>query len=88
MAELYNLAPLFPGNNELDQMNKIVKVLGTSEKADYLEGYKLAQAIGFHFNQEHPLHLSILIPLASEDAISLMANMLQYSSRKRMTMAE
>lgn len=27
--ELYNLSPLFPGSNDIDQMNRIVKVLGT-----------------------------------------------------------
>ena len=29
MAELYTFCPLFPGSNEVDQLNKIVKVLGT-----------------------------------------------------------
>jgi hypothetical protein len=46
MAELYTLCPLFPGTNEMDQLNKIVKVLGTPDKADWPEGYKLAQAKG------------------------------------------
>lgn len=44
MAELYTLTPLFPGNNEVDQMNKIIKVLGTPSKSDWPEGYKMAQA--------------------------------------------
>ena len=29
IAELYTLTPLFAGNNEVDQLNKIVKILGT-----------------------------------------------------------
>jgi len=29
MAELFNLKPLFPGVSELDQMDKILRVLGT-----------------------------------------------------------
>lgn len=29
MAEMYMRAPLFPGTSELDQLTKIVKVLGT-----------------------------------------------------------
>jgi hypothetical protein len=33
MAELYMQAPLFPGNNEIDQLNKIVKILGTPDKS-------------------------------------------------------
>lgn len=35
MAELYTLIPLFAGANEVDQLNKIVKVLGTPDKADW-----------------------------------------------------
>ena len=46
MAELYTLSPLFAGANEVDQLNKIVKVLGTPEKSDWPEGFKLAQAKG------------------------------------------
>ena len=46
MAELYTFCPLFPGNNEIDQMNKIVKILGTPDKNEWSEGYKLAQAKG------------------------------------------
>lgn len=44
MAELYTQTPLFPGTNEMDQLSKIVKVLGTPDKNDWPEGYKMAQA--------------------------------------------
>lgn len=44
MAELYTFCPLFPGTNEIDQLNKIVKILGTPDRADWPEGYKMAQA--------------------------------------------
>lgn len=32
MVELYNLKALFCGNNELDQLNKILQILGTPTK--------------------------------------------------------
>ena len=32
MVEFYTFVPLFAGNNEIDQLNKIVKVLGTPDK--------------------------------------------------------
>jgi serine/threonine protein kinase len=44
MAEMYMLMPLFPGSSELDQIKKIVQVLGTPE--DWTEGYTLAQNKG------------------------------------------
>lgn len=34
-AELYNLSPLFAGNNDTDQMNRIVKVLGTPDQSEW-----------------------------------------------------
>ena len=49
MTELYTYVPLFPGTNEIDQLNKIVKVLGTPDKNDWPEGYKLAQSRGYFF---------------------------------------
>lgn len=42
MAELYMLRPLFPGQNETDQIYKICAVLGSPSQTDWPEGYKLA----------------------------------------------
>lgn len=72
MAELYSLSPLFAGTNEVDQLNKIVKIMGTPDKADWPEGYKLAQSksiifryLEFYFPQEKGTNLADLIPDAS-----------------------
>jgi serine/threonine protein kinase len=45
MAELYLLNPILPGNNEIDQLNKTVALLGTPNKAEWPDGYKLAAAL-------------------------------------------
>ena len=45
-AELYNLAPIFAGSSDADQLNRIVKVLGTPLADDWPEGFKLAKAAG------------------------------------------
>lgn len=58
MAELYTLTPLFAGSNEVDQLNKIVKVLGTPDKNVWPEGYKLAQSKGYYFPQEKGVNLA------------------------------
>lgn len=72
MAELYTFCPLFPGTNEIDQLNKIVKILGTPDKADWPEGYKMAQAkgnfviyLGYYFPEEKGVNLADIIPNAS-----------------------
>ena len=33
MVELYNLKAIFCGNNELDQLNRILQILGTPTKS-------------------------------------------------------
>jgi protein kinase len=65
MAELYNLAPLFPGSNEPDQLNKMVKILGTPDPNTWAEGHKLAKAKGYYFPDEKGQNLGNLIPDAS-----------------------
>lgn len=47
MAELFMLRPLFPGQNETDQIYKVCAVLGSPDQSDWPEGYKLASKIGF-----------------------------------------
>ncbi|KAK0143297.1 Serine/threonine-protein kinase MAK [Merluccius polli] len=85
MAELYTLRPLFPGNSEVDEIFKICQVLGTVKKSDWPEGYQLASAMNFRFPQCVPTHLKTLIPNASNEAIALMKDMLQWDPKKRPT---
>ncbi|XP_074549975.1 serine/threonine-protein kinase MAK isoform X2 [Halichoeres trimaculatus] len=85
MAELYTLRPLFPGNSEVDEIFKICQVLGTVKKADWPEGYQLASAMNFRFPQCVPTPLKTLIPNASNEAITLMKDLLQWDPKKRPT---
>ncbi|XP_069573044.1 serine/threonine-protein kinase MAK isoform X1 [Brachyistius frenatus] len=85
MAELYTLRPLFPGNSEVDEIFKICQVLGTVKKTDWPEGYQLATAMNFRFPQCVPTHLKTLIPNASNEAIALMKDLLQWDPKKRPT---
>ncbi|XP_054607052.2 serine/threonine-protein kinase MAK isoform X8 [Nothobranchius furzeri] len=85
MAELYTLRPLFPGNSEVDEIFKICQVLGTVKKADWPEGYQLASAMNFRFPQCVPTHLKTLIPNASNEAITLMKDLLQWDPKSRPT---
>ncbi|XP_037829105.1 serine/threonine-protein kinase MAK isoform X7 [Kryptolebias marmoratus] len=85
MAELYTLRPLFPGNSEVDEIFKICQVLGTVKKTDWPEGYHLASAMNFRFPQCVPTHLKTLIPNASNEAITLMKDFLQWDPKKRPT---
>ncbi|XP_053569075.1 serine/threonine-protein kinase MAK isoform X2 [Bombina bombina] len=88
MAELYTLRPLFPGTSEVDEIFKICQVLGTPKKSDWPEGYQLASAMNFRFPQCIPINLKTLIPNASEEALTLMRDMLQWDPKKRPTASQ
>lgn len=88
MAELYLMRPLFPGNNETDQIYKTCAVLGSPTQAQWPEGYQLAAKIGFTFPKFVPTSLNQLIPNASEQAIDLMNKMMIFDPQKRITPAQ
>ncbi|NXT79092.1 MAK kinase, partial [Zapornia atra] len=88
MAELYTLRPLFPGTSEVDEIFKICQVLGTPKKSDWPEGYHLASAMNFRFPQCVPISLKTLIPNASNEALQLMSDMLNWNPKKRPTASQ
>uniref|UniRef100_G3T4D6 non-specific serine/threonine protein kinase n=1 Tax=Loxodonta africana TaxID=9785 RepID=G3T4D6_LOXAF len=88
MAELYTLRPLFPGTSEVDEIFKICQVLGTPKKSDWPEGYQLASSMNFRFPQCVPINLRTLIPNASNEAIQLMTEMLNWDPKKRPTASQ
>ncbi|KAI6074873.1 Serine/threonine-protein kinase MAK isoform X2 [Aix galericulata] len=88
MAELYTLRPLFPGTSEVDEIFKICQVLGTPKKSDWPEGYHLASTMNFRFPQCVPISLKTLIPNASNEAIQLMTDMLNWNPKKRPTASQ
>ncbi len=88
MAELYLMRPLFPGNNETDQIYKTCAVLGSPSQQQWPEGYQLAAKIGFNFPKFVPTSLQQLIPNASEQAIDLMMKMMIFDPQKRITPAQ
>ncbi|KAM8727034.1 serine/threonine-protein kinase MAK-like [Acanthopagrus schlegelii] len=88
MAELYTLRPLFPGNSEVDEIFKICQVLGTLKKSDWPEGYNLATSMNFRFPKCVPTSLRSLIPNGSNEAITLMKDMLQWDPEKRPSAAQ
>ncbi|XP_020587882.1 cyclin-dependent kinase F-4-like isoform X2 [Phalaenopsis equestris] len=88
MAELFNLRPLFPGTNEPDEIHKICSVIGSPCQNSWAEGLNLADTIKFKFPQYPGIHLSMLIPSASDYAISLISSLCLWDPLKRPTAAK
>lgn len=87
MAELYLQQPLFNGNSEIDQLQKICKVLGTPTKS-WAEGHKLSAQMGFEFPTHDAVPLKDIITNASPKALDLLASMLKFDNSKRITAAK
>ncbi|CAD5205353.1 unnamed protein product [Bursaphelenchus okinawaensis] len=85
MAELYMLRPLFPGTSELDQIFKIITIMGTPTKEEWPEGYKLAAAMNFRFQQSNGVPLESIVNTICGDGMKLMKDMLLWSPEKRPT---
>jgi renal tumor antigen len=78
MFEITSLYPLFPGSNELDQINRIHKVLGTPGE-EMLQKFKSkgASHISFDFPPQKGLGIPQLIPHATPDAIDLIVKLIK-----------
>ena len=89
MFEIVSLYPLFPGTNEVDQINRIHKVLGspTGEVLQKLKS-KGASHISFDFQQYKGVDLHQLIPHASNDCVDLLNKLLKYDAAERITARE
>lgn len=89
MFEITSLYPLFPGSNEVDQISRIHKVLGTPG-ADLLQKFKSkgASHVSFDFPQQKGIGIPQLIPHASGDAIDLIIKLLKYDASERISARE
>ncbi|CAD8083448.1 unnamed protein product [Paramecium primaurelia] len=85
MAELFLNRPLFQGNTELEQFNKILSTLGTFTQSDWPEGCRLVSQLGMGLAQYQPLQLQQLIPNASIEALNLLSQMIKWDPNKRIT---
>ncbi|CEF66278.1 Protein kinase domain and Serine/threonine-/dual specificity protein kinase, catalytic domain and Protein kinase-like domain-containing protein [Strongyloides ratti] len=83
MCELYMLRPLFPGTSELDQLFKIISIMGTPTKDDWVEGYQLAANMNFKFQQCNPTPLDSIVTNISQDGLKLMSASLLWNPEKR-----
>ena len=88
MAELFLLKPLFPGKNELDQLSRLIGILGTPKLNDWPEGFKLIQKMGMKFPNSQGYSLESVLPMASQGAIKLISETLSWDPSKRPTASD
>lgn len=98
MAELVNLRPIFPGSGEVDQINRIIKVLG--DPADYgmdergrfygggpwSHGLELARGLAFKFPQTEPRDIyAIFDKNTPRQLVNCISDLLKFDPKLRLT---
>jgi mitogen-activated protein kinase 1/3 len=87
MAELLGRKVLFRGTSPIDQMHKILDVLGTPNIED-IKGSEEGVKFVLEYPYKKPQDLATLLPNASKDAIDLLSKMLVFNPDKRITTDE
>ena len=83
MAELYKLEPLFAGENEFDQIQQILKIMGTPTKGKWPWGYEQADILGFQLPVYYKKDLKKIIPSICKDGVNLLNEIFQFDPVKR-----
>lgn len=89
-AELLGRKPLFPGNNYLDQLEKIISIVGSPTQQE-LKKMKVADQAYKHIMSMKPrkkVPFSKLFPNANPHAVNLLEKMLTFSPLNRITAKE
>lgn len=86
LFELTTLYPLFPGADEVDQINRIHRVLGTPSETVVAKLKKHASAqASFSFKQQSGIGLHKLLPGVKEHCLDLLTQTVKYDATKRIT---
>ncbi|KAL0233627.1 hypothetical protein PCE1_002140 [Barthelona sp. PCE] len=82
--EIATLYPLFPGRNEVDQLDKIHSVLGTPNQQT-LNQFRGKAHISLDFPKKSGTGIKKLVPHLSRAAIDLMEKLLRYNPEDRLS---
>ncbi|KAJ3138464.1 Cyclin-dependent kinase 20 [Physocladia obscura] len=82
-GELLNHSPLFPGQNDIDQLYCVLSILGTPSPQEWLELESLPDYNKIQFPHCEPIAFDKICPDASTGAVTLLKKFLVYPSKKR-----
>ncbi|XP_030826140.1 cyclin-dependent kinase 20 [Camarhynchus parvulus] len=82
-GELLTLSPLFPGENDIEQLCCVLRALGTPSPRDWPELSQLPDFPKLRFRPRAAPPLQLLVPGADPAALDLLQQLLQYRARLR-----
>ncbi|XP_062064594.1 cyclin-dependent kinase 20 isoform X4 [Lepus europaeus] len=83
MGELLNGSPLFPGENDIEQLCCVLRILGTPSPQVWPEITELPDYNKISFKEQAPVPLEEVLPDASPQALDLLGQFLLYPPRQR-----
>ncbi|XP_014505976.1 cyclin-dependent kinase F-1 [Vigna radiata var. radiata] len=88
-AELLTLQPLFPGTADIDQLSRIISVLGNLDESVWVGCSKLPDYGIISFSKvENPAGIEACLPNRSPDEVALVKKLVCYDPAKRATAME
>ena len=89
LAELLGRQPLFPADNFLDELQKIISVLGTPSESDleFITDSKILNFMG-RVAKRTKQSFNIMFPSANPVALDLLGKMLVFNPKKRYTVEQ
>ncbi|KAH8850888.1 Cyclin-dependent kinase 20 [Schistosoma japonicum] len=87
-GELLNSSPLFPGENDIEQLWFVVRVLGTPSEDVWPEVKELPDYNKISFNLCETIPFEEVLPDGSVEAINLIRKFLVYPPHQRITASE
>ncbi|PRQ46634.1 putative protein-serine/threonine kinase CMGC-CDK-CCRK family [Rosa chinensis] len=88
-AELFTLQPLFPGNSDIDQLSRIISVLGNPTEEIWPECDKLPDYKTISFNKvENPIGIGTCLPSRSPGEVAMVSRLVCYDPARRATAME
>ncbi|KAK2397783.1 cyclin-dependent kinase F-1 [Trifolium repens] len=88
-AELLTLKPLFPGTGDIDQISRIISVLGELDEEAWNGCSKLPDYGTISFTKvENPIGLEACLPNCLHDEVSLVKKLVCYNPARRVTAME
>lgn len=87
-GELLNNSPLFPGENDIEQLCCVLRILGTPDETSWPGMTELPDYNKITFPEMPPIPLEKVVPDATCEALELLKKFLVYPSKSRVAAAE
>lgn len=84
-GELLNHGPIFPGENDINQIYKVLQVLGKPSEVDWPDVLKLPDYGKINFPDLTLIPMKYIVPNATMNALDLLKKLLTYNPKKRIT---